>query len=319
MPNMRPAPTGAPIAILVSDLHLSHDPPKARRGEKSWYQAQGCVLEKLRQAEVDYACPIICAGDVFHHWNQPPELISWAIRNVPSMFAIPGQHDLPFHRLDLQHRSAYQCLVDAGILRDLDGPTPIHKSIKNPIWVHPYPWGVGDASLPKEYKKAINIAVFHRYAYKDQTTCYPGAPEDGLLKNIVQNNPGFDVYHFGDNHTPWLQFWDNRSIGAVNTGCAIRRKTDEVGTPSAAIVLYSSLEISTIDLTDPADVIETTTNASKGEGHHTEQMVELLRTLRAGTAKQLNFVDVLLRHINKEDVPENVRNIILEALDAPED
>ena len=108
------------VAIACADIHLQHTAPICRSGEPDWYAAMARPLEELRGLQENYDCPILCAGDVFNHWNNcPPELINWAIKHLPKMYAIPGQHDLPQHRLDDVRKSAYWTMVEAGVIENL--------------------------------------------------------------------------------------------------------------------------------------------------------------------------------------------------------
>ena len=105
------------IAILCSDLHLSLTKP-ACRADKDWMEVQAHYLKQLEDTAGNL--PIFCAGDIFDRWNAPPELINFALRNLPDdMLCVPGQHDLPNHRLDEKHRSGYGVLSNAGKIEDL--------------------------------------------------------------------------------------------------------------------------------------------------------------------------------------------------------
>ena len=111
------------IAILCSDLHLSLQRP-ACRADDDWMGVQAGYLNQLKQLAVDSnysfgTLPIAFAGDLFDKWNVQPELINFALEHLPDgMICVPGQHDLPNHRLDQVHRSGYGVLVAAGKIVD---------------------------------------------------------------------------------------------------------------------------------------------------------------------------------------------------------
>jgi len=86
-------------AILCSDLHLREDTPICRTDD--YKAAQAKKVEWLQHLADTHCCPILCAGDVFDNWNISAEMATWAIENMPTMYAIPGQHDLPSHNLEL--------------------------------------------------------------------------------------------------------------------------------------------------------------------------------------------------------------------------
>src|SRR4030042_1550393 len=92
------------IALFCSDLHLSLTPPVFRSNEPDWLTAQQRPLDELRALQSKHQCPIFCAGDLFDKWYGGPkehacELVNWAIKHMPYMHCIPGQHDLPEHDL----------------------------------------------------------------------------------------------------------------------------------------------------------------------------------------------------------------------------
>jgi predicted phosphodiesterase len=98
-------------AIFVADLHLSLHPPIARSGEKDWLGVQAGYLNQLQVLASKHKAPIICAGDIFHTWNAPSELVNHTLSHIPIMGAIPGNHDLPLHNYEDMHRSAFYTLV----------------------------------------------------------------------------------------------------------------------------------------------------------------------------------------------------------------
>ncbi len=221
------------VALLVSDIHLSLEPPIARSVEPDWLEAQGRQLDELRALAGGYKVPVICAGDLFHHWKSPPELINFALDRLPDgMFAIPGQHDLPHHSLSDMHKSGFGVLNSTGKIKYLD-----HVAQIGNIVIHPYPWG----KIPKEGAaktfqdpKLISIAVIHAYCWMTGYG-FPGAPDKSKVKKF--HLKGFDVALFGDNHIPFL----TRTQGCVvlNHGCFIRRRSDERDIGPQIGLLYS--------------------------------------------------------------------------------
>ena len=108
---------GPVAAIAISDLHLTLNTPSCR-AEKDWLEVMSGYFQQVKdyhqQVEgIPYGnvVPIICAGDVFDRPNPPIELVNWAIRTLPTMYSVPGQHDLVHHNLSDIKKSAYWTLV----------------------------------------------------------------------------------------------------------------------------------------------------------------------------------------------------------------
>lgn len=115
------------IAVLCSDIHLCHTCPPARSNEPNWYDAMARTLDELAGIASHYYVPILCAGDVFDRWNSPPELINFAIKHLPPMHCIPGQHDLPNHSLEDIRRSAYSTSAGCSEMWRFPLSTPLES------------------------------------------------------------------------------------------------------------------------------------------------------------------------------------------------
>ncbi len=79
-------------AIFVSDIHLSAKPPALRHLEPNWFEAMARPIREMRRLAEKLDVPVICGGDIFDFWNPPAELISFAIQELPKLYAVPGQH-----------------------------------------------------------------------------------------------------------------------------------------------------------------------------------------------------------------------------------
>lgn len=215
------------IAILISDIHLSHKPPRARRGETSWYDAMARPLRELNEIARKYKARVICAGDIFHRWDAPPELINFAIDELPhGMYCIPGQHDMPYHNPELMDQSAYNTLERAGTIRHLKNGTT-EDAVD--FYLHGFGWQEKLESN-NGWELALNevgtpsIAVVHQYVWM-KGAGYPGALKEDLASNLKDKLEGYDVALFGDNHTTFLT-----QVGkciVYNHGSFLRRTVDD--------------------------------------------------------------------------------------------
>ncbi len=221
-------PNNKVVAILVADIHLALKPPVARRDEYNWFDAMKRSLYEIDHLSRRHNCPILCAGDVFDRWNSPPELINFAIDNLPQMFSIPGQHDLPLHRIDLTSRSAYGTLCRAG--RIADAPLYVASRVGPNLWVKGFPWGVPLTPCSKALRRVdggegLRVALVHSFLWLNKETSYPGAPESGRVSATQASFEGWDAVVFGDNHKGFLTCMGGTSV--LNCGTVFRRRTDE--------------------------------------------------------------------------------------------
>lgn len=220
LPNLREERDQV-LAILVSDIHLSHRPPRARRHEDDWFQAMANSLRQLEGLSLRYRAPILCAGDVFDHWKAEPELINFALGHLPEMYAIPGQHDLPLHNIDLIHRSAFWTMVLTGRIRYVPHEQPIVA--ENDLVIHGFPWGQRIRPFEKDSRK-FHVALCHEFFWTAKHS-FPGAPEEQEASAYKDRIQGWHAVAYGDNHKGFLTTVNGTHV--LNCGGFMRRKTDE--------------------------------------------------------------------------------------------
>lgn len=301
----KPKPKPKPVALLVADLHLSLRPPLARAREKDWFEAMARPLKELRDLAATLDVPILCAGDVFDRWNAPPELINWAIANVPKMKAIPGQHDLPLHNLADLKKSAFWTLMEAGVLEYARGSVGVHYLDKEGVAVFGVPFG---ESLPKPNKDGLNIALLHEYHWSNDTNAFKGASTDGYVPNgrtgLFQ---GYDVVVIGDNHKPWELSVPGRTI--YNCGTFMRRHSDDKDYPSVG-VLYDDCSVKRHYLDTSEEQFD---SSVQDESEAAQDFSTFVRELGGLAGVTLDYMDSLYRAA--ANTPGGVQKVIAEAME----
>ncbi|HUW45947.1 MAG TPA: metallophosphoesterase [Dehalococcoidia bacterium] len=298
------------VAILCGDIHLSLSPPLARAKEKDWLEAQARPLKQLRKLKREYDVPILCAGDIFDRWNSPPELINWALDNVPKMYTIPGQHDLPTHNYGLMHKSAYWTMAmaankDKGI-HDLE---PNENHLLRGIHLEAFPWGHSLTPPQSSKKGQLKVALVHQYVWIIGAT-YPGAPMDAMLRGGMKEMKGWDVIVFGDNHKGFLTTKGKTTI--FNCGGFQRRKSDEIGSKPQVGLLYDDGSVKAYLLDTSKDVIEETSTAL--EVHEDMGLEEFLEELTKLQESQLDFEEAMRQLLRERKPGTLVCKLILEAM-----
>lgn len=295
------------VAILCSDIHLCHSCPPARAAEPNWYEAMGRVLDQVRQLAEDHNAPILCAGDVFDRWNSPPELINFAIRRMPHMFAVPGQHDLPHHSLEDIRRSAFWTLVEMETIsyQKADGFCVIPT-----MRIFPFPWGKELTSQDEGDEGIIKVALCHRYVWC-RGSGYPGASKEGLVGNLGVR--GYDVMVFGDNHQTFETVISptNRTL-VVNPGCLIRRKQDERQDKPSVYCLLDDATVERIQLDTSQD---RWTDPDESASEPWEGMQDFVDELRNLDADSLDFEQAINLYCTSHNVNGRVQRFILESME----
>lgn len=218
------------LAVVCADLHLCHRPPIARSVEKDWYAVQERYLRQLdRIADTANGkldrLPILCAGDVFDRPTPPPELIHFALRHLPVMYAVPGQHDLLHHSYKDLRKTAFGVLVQAGKIALLEPGKPTTVIGNTPLTVRGFPWGFEPKPLDRPHDLSLEVAVIHRYLWKPHHG-HPEATKETRLDCTASSLVGYDVAVFGDNHIPFSGKTAS-DCRVWNCGGFMRRRSDE--------------------------------------------------------------------------------------------
>lgn len=298
------------IAIICSDLHLSQKPPRVRRQEPSWFDVMAHALKELQMLSTKYKAPILCAGDIFDHWRADPELVNFAIKFLPEMYAIPGQHDLPLHSMDLIKKSIYWTMVLVGKITPVIHNKPI--TAENNIVIHGFPWGT-KIHPNKGKSKKFHIAICHDYFWINGHN-YPGAKEKQKAERYKNLIKGYHAVGFGDNHKGFVT--KVNGINVINCGTFMRRKADEedyrprVGLIcESGAILRHGMKTSHETFTSPAEEERQIRQMLK-----VHDMQDFLTGLTELQKKSFDFIDALELAIEERMLNKKVRKVILEAL-----
>ena len=270
---------------------------------------QAHYLKQLKDFAKPEGLPIIFAGDLFDRWNVQPELINFALEHLPDdMISIPGQHDLPNHRLDQMHRSGYGVLAECGKIKDISGgsdPAGVHCP-GGGFLAYGFAWG---EEIRPPMSPLVGLAVIHRYCWAPGKS-YPGAPKESAYSAFKKKLKGYHAAVFGDNHIGFQAVSGKCNI--INTGTFIRRKSDERGYRPRFGVLYSDGSIK-------SKFLDTSIDRFFEKDDEREEVpvniVDFVKGLQALGEEGLNFKETVRRHIDKEDLDERTEEIILKSLE----
>lgn len=301
------------VALLCGDLHISHKAPVARSAEEDWYEAQARPFIQLNRLVRQYDVPVICSGDVFDRWNVPPETINFALKYLPTMYAVPGQHDLPHHNYGDIKRSAFWTLVEADkiILLDPQWDCPMEIATNDGhVRLWGFPFGCEIVPLKQSKDLYLEIAVVHQYLWKDGCG-YQGAPEDKRVGKTAAKLKGYDIAAFGDNHTPFEHRTKSGCL-VYNCGGFQCRKTDERGHSPSVGMLHASGKIVRHYLDTSKDVYissEWVEDLADGIG-----MNSFLEELAILGDCAINFSETVHRIMEREKTSPAVKSVVLRAL-----
>lgn len=295
-----------PVAALcIADLHLWDRPPSCR-AEADWFAVQERYLTQIGEVQKRYGGPpVICAGDVFHKWNTSPELVNFAMRHLPRPFyAVPGQHDLPYHNHGEVRRSAYWTLVLSKHVRDLGYYKPVGLG---PLTLWGFPFGRKVRPPTESHSLAVNVAVVHRYVWAPGKGYQGAAAADDLTGKLADEFDGYRVAVFGDNHVPFeLDHADGTTL--VNCGSVLRTTADQVSHRPSVVLIYDNGTTERAYLDCSQDQFTDTDNKVG------RPLIEVLGDLKDCDAT-LDFEKAVKRRLRREDPGEGVWREVLGALE----
>lgn len=299
--------TSPVVALLVADIHLSLKPPRAREGETSWFGAMERALKQLRDLQARHGAIVLCAGDVFDRWGAPPELINWALERLPHLHAVPGNHDLPNHRPELVHRSAYGTLVRAGKITELGGWPVYHRGLA----LYGRPFGEWVPQVRRS-PRALHVLVTHQFLW------VPGAGHEGAdkrseLSRAGREFRGFDVVVSGDNHIPFEKVVKGGTL-VVNCGSLLRRRADEAGHQPKVGLLHASGVVTYHPLDLRGERLSPVVGEDEREVQEVEGVGSLVEALSTLESSSLDYRDNVVRAMEDRKTGSDVRDILLEAM-----
>lgn len=298
-----------PIAVVCSDLHLQDRAPVARSAEPDWFEAMLRPIKKLREVADDYQIPVICAGDIFDYWKASPEIINFALHELPEMYAIPGQHDLPMHQMKDMGKSAFGTLVQTGKIKLLT--YGVKHAIEGAL-LWGYHWGA-ELRVPKLDRSHLNVAVIHKFVWvKDHG--FPGAPDTARAAVFREKMAGFDTLLFGDNHKPF--YLEGRSADCptvFNHGGFMRRKINEQDMRPALGLLMSDGTVDRIAQDVSQDLF---LDAKEKVVFEEEErfLEDFLRELGDLGKTRLDFVEAVKHYLESRDISDGAKKLMLEAI-----
>jgi hypothetical protein len=299
-----------PVAVLCSDLHLSVRPPLARSEEHDWFAAMATSIAQVNALASKHHIPILCAGDVFDHWRSLPELINFALRHLPPMYSIPGQHDLPYHSFDAIDKSAYWTLVEGNTLVDLSNTYP--RGVIVETWVdmvvYGFPFGAEIKPNPNRGRDGLSVAVIHEYTWKDGCG-YVGAPEKQNLSAKWAVLQTYDVVVIGDNHQGFTSRQGKTTV--FNCGSLMRRASDQAMYRPQIGLLHASGLVEPHYLDCSKDRLFKPKGGSKTETIDLSGLFGELNDLQAFVP---DFADAVNRAMDETEVTKGVRRVVTEAI-----
>jgi len=200
-------------AILSADWHIRPDTPIGRTDE--YLVRQAIKVHFIFDLAKQNNCPIFVAGDLGNKAQWPNWLLEWfiGISKGVEILLVPGQHDLPNHRLELLPRSGTGVLgADNTVQILIEGQHEYLQDTK----VHGFPYGCALKRIKREHRR--HVAMIHQMIIENKPL-WPGqvAPKGHWT---LKTFPDYDLILSGDNHNAFHIEHEGRWL--VNPGSMMR-------------------------------------------------------------------------------------------------
>jgi DNA repair exonuclease SbcCD nuclease subunit len=261
-------------------------------------------VERIRGLQAQYNCPVVHAGDLFHHWKPSPGLLSQALWFLPKEFyTIYGQHDLPQHNWELRSKSGLHTLQVAGAVKVLQrghyGQEP--ENALDSAWL------TGDTHYLLHPEK--KILVWHHLTYI--TAPFPGA-KGGNAQSILRKYPGYDLIVTGDNHQSFYTEYEGRLL--VNPGPITRQKADQIDfQPRVALWYADTNTITWVNLPMQEGVISREHIEVKEQ--RDARIDAFISKLDGDWQVEMSFEDNLRNFFAVNNTKESIQQIIYKAIE----
>jgi hypothetical protein len=312
-------------AILCADIHLSPHAPRCR-AEDEWVPAVLKKLEAIRDLQALHGgIPTLCAGDVTDKWfleKGDQWFVTRVMQFMKGWIAVPGQHDLPQHSLELYDKSWLATLEEAGCI--YVSKEHYDYFINNTHYMQAFSWGrEPEAYSPRELRAGTRtkpgtliqdpkkIALIHRMVYQGKPP-YPGADKDGgTAKALLRKMKGFDLIVSGDNHETFVEELNGRLL--VNPGSMMRTSAKQEDHEPCVFLWYA--EDNTVErVVLPHDRGAVSREHLNRAEAHDSRMSAFVEKLRGDVDLSVGFRENVMARVKSSEVSEGTKNIVTEVL-----
>ena len=302
-----------PDLILTADLHLRSTIPICRKDD--FLKEQERKIDFILRKSHLHQCPILIAGDI----GDKPQWENWLLEKYirkfkthsQKIYVLPGQHDLPNHRLDKLPESGLGVLAASLAIKLLFDPMIYAQGIE----IFPFPFGKKTLKIEEYQNKKFgksggqNIAIIHQLV--SQTKLWKGQENFVSAKSLLKKFPEYDLIVSGDNHQSFIEEYKGRLL--VNPGSIMRSTIGQINHKPKIYLWYAETNT----------VIECFIPIKKDVFRPTEEIIELeerntdlfIQTIIRDYDVNISFEKNMERCFNKNpDLPKKVKDRIYKAM-----
>mgnify|MGYP001558409873 CR=1 FL=1 len=300
-----------PTLLLSADLHIRSDVPENRIDD--FLQEQERKIGFILDLSNKYKCPIVVAGDI----GDKPKWENWLLEKYikkfkshrQKIYVLPGQHDLPNHRLDKLKESGLGVLVASKAIFSID-----NLFIQNPEvgLIYEFPFGKKINHSVADTYPSNNIAFIHQLI--SQSKLWEGQENFTSAKSLLKKFPEYGLIVSGDNHQSFVEEYKGRLL--VNPG-SIMRSTIAQFSHKPKIYLWKAEknEIEEIEIPiKPSKEVFNLLSINK-QGKRDERMSAFVESLKSDCEFKMSFKDNLNKFLIENKIEQKIKDKIFMSLE----
>jgi len=217
--------------VLTSDWHIRDDTPLCRTDDYEIAQIKKLSYIDEYMQSID-ALMLLHAGDVCDKGRPVNSQMveSLILGYAPTkIYGVPGNHDLPYHKLNNLKKSSLNVLIKAKQFIYLSSETPTPIIQESNCILYGFPYGTEMVHLTedelKRYTDACTcIAITHQLVFEKSI---PYGVKKGVLAiDLLKQFSEYKIILTGDNHQSFVVEHEGRYL--VNPGSLLRMDADQV-------------------------------------------------------------------------------------------
>jgi predicted phosphodiesterase len=195
--------------LITADWHVRGDSPRCRTDE-DWVDSQRKDIQFIvHTAKAQGVDAIMIVGDVFHQPRAATEAVNMVLEELkkfPSVYILPGNHDLPYHDYANIERSSIGTLLKSFPELGKADPETYGSELK---FMDAQPFGLDEPGTAP-------IRFVHRLVFPNAEA----RPIEGIgqtAEELAEEFKGNDIIICGDYHHAFIQVFGSQMV--INPGC----------------------------------------------------------------------------------------------------
>ena len=286
--------------ILCADLHLRADRPRCRKDD-DWILTQSKQLRFIADQARELGLPLIIAGDIFHtpQVSDMLKIIFQFTFSGVKIYAIAGQHDLPYHSWNKVMSSSF------GVLISSDTITPPGFS----GW--DYANYDDEIHSSDDFESDSDILIIHDLVFESEKQIPPNVKAK-TAKELLNSNKSYKWIFCGDVHHGF--HFEEKGRHVIMAGCMNRQAADMKDyTPRIWLIDTDIDEVVYIPIPDDIEMVDDE-YLVKAEDR-ADRIASFVETIKGTKKISLDYMENVKSAMTSNNFSIKEEQIILELLE----